>query len=215
MMCGPASEGGYRNSLRNGIARSALGVLRIGLANKPNWLSGDESYGCFSNAFQNASPLERPLRVEGAFVRGENHSAHHQPRTPEPGVPCCPDKPPGQQVAHHAGGRGFRALNCDITIGTNLVRSFQAHGCGVGGFSTLFRPALKYRGAGFVRRAQLQVYATEKIRGKTGSAPSGLPAPSRARQAGALLFRPFSWAMQEKGQGNRGRLGVVKIRADV
>ena len=25
------------------------------------------------------------------------------------------------------------------------------------------------------------------------------------RLSGALLFRPFSWAMQEKGQGNRGR----------
>ena len=48
------------------------------------------------------------------------------------------------------------------------------------------------------------------IHGKTGPAPSGLPAPSRARQAGALLFRPFSWAMQEKGQGNSGRWGVVE-----
>ena len=45
----------------------------------------------------------------------------------------------------------------------------------------------------------ISVYAPEGIRGKTGPAPSG-----------ALLFRPFSWAMQEKGQGNRGRLGVVR-----
>ena len=71
-------------------------------------------------------------------------------------------------------------------------------GGGDGGFSTLFRPALKHRGAGFVHRAQLLVYAADEIRGKTGPAPSG-----------ALLFCPFSWAIQEKGQGNRGRSGVV------
>ena len=40
----------------------------------------------------------------------------------------------------------------------------------------------------------IPICTTEAIHGKTGSAPSG-----------ALLFRPFSWAMQEKGQGNRGR----------
>ena len=51
----------------------------------------------------------------------------------------------------------------------------------------------------------IPICTTEAIHGKTGSAPSGLPAPSCARQAGALLFRPFPWAMQEKGQGNRGR----------
>ena len=36
----------------------------------------------------------------------------------------------------------------------------------------------------------IPICTTEAIHGKT---------------SGALLFRPFSWAMQEKGQGNRGR----------
>jgi hypothetical protein len=34
----------------------------------------------------------------------------------------------------------------------------------------------------------ISIYATEVVHGKTGPAPSG-----------ALLFRPFSWAKQEKG----------------
>ena len=37
-------------------------------------------------------------------------------------------------------------------------------------------------------------------------------APTNATTAhnGLRIFRPFSWAMQGKGQGNRGRLGVAK-----
>ena len=49
--------------------------------------------------------------------------------------------------------------------------------------------------AAVVSRAPPQLWAPEAIRGKA--------APRRL--SGALLFRPFSWAMQEKGQGNRGR----------
>ena len=59
----------------------------------------------------------------------------------------------------------------------------------VGGFSTLFRSALNHRGVVFVRRAQLFVFATGDIRGKTGPAPSG-----------AVLFGPFSYANKKKDE---------------
>ncbi len=84
----------------------------------------------------------------------------------------------------------YDAKPCGIPSRSTL----RPPGCGVVGFSTLIRPALKHLAAVFVCRAQSPVYAPSEIRGKTGPAPIG-----------ALLFRPFSWAMQEKGQGNRGR----------
>ncbi len=73
----------------------------------------------------------------------------------------------------------------------------RPHGpCGRG-FSTLIRPALLPGQSEEARRARQSKSSHEAIRGKA--------APRRL--SGALLFRPFSWAMQEKGQGNRGRSG--------
>ena len=34
------------------------------------------------------------------FVRGKNRAAHHQPRTPKPGVPCCIEERQKQLSAH-------------------------------------------------------------------------------------------------------------------
>ncbi len=64
-------------------------------------------------------------------------------------------------------------------------------GGGDGGFSTLFRSALKQIGDGYVRRAQSPVHATAEIRGKTGPVPNG-----------AVLFGPFSLARKKKGVKN-------------
>ena len=46
----------------------------------------------------------------GGVVRGKKRTAHHQPRTQEPRVPCCSDQSPQQQVTRFAGGGGFSAL---------------------------------------------------------------------------------------------------------
>ncbi len=48
---------------------------------------------------------------------------------------------------------------------------------------------MNQRAAVFVRRVQSLVYATDEIRGKTGSAPSG-----------AVLFGPFSYAHKKKDE---------------
>ncbi len=144
----------------------------------------------------------------GGVVRFVRRAAHHQPRTPIPCVPCCSAYPRNRSPATlvEVGSRRIDVKNI-----INILRFSQRATGGVGGFSALFRSAPLHQACLPVGRADVYVTATGVIRGKTGPAPSGLPAPSRARQAGALLFRPFSWAMQEKGQGNRGRLGVAKI----
>ena len=74
------------------------------------------------------------------------------------------------------------------------ILHLEAAGGGSAGFPrhTVHHIALY---AAVVSRPSTQVFAPEAIRGKA--------APRRL--SGALLFRPFSWAMQEKGQGNRGR----------
>ena len=54
--------------------------------------------------------------------------------------------------------------------------------------------------AGELAGRPIHICGSEVIHGKTGPPPRG-----------ALLFRPFSWAQQEKGQGNRGRYGGAEI----
>ncbi len=80
--------------------------------------------------------------------------------------------------------------------------TYRAPGCWVGGFSALFRSALKRHVTSYVRRAQSPAYYTDVIRGKTGSAPSG-----------AVLFGPFSYANKKKDKeiGVRG-LMTQRIR---
>ena len=96
--------------------------------------------------------------------------------------------------------RGWRLVLGALTLNIIIELQFSHRAAGgVGGFSALFRLAPLHEACLRVRRTDVYVTATGVIRGKTGPAPSG-----------ALLFRPFSWAMQEKGQGNRGRLGVAR-----
>ena len=63
----------------------------MGLANKPYWLPADESYVCYSRVPERLRPSGGRWR-RGGFVRGRIRTAHQQPLTPEPGVPCCAKK---------------------------------------------------------------------------------------------------------------------------
>ena len=63
---------------------------------------------------KNGQPQGLPLRIQYGrggtwMVRGMKRTAHHQPRTPKPGVPCCPEESPVQQVIRYAGGGRYRA----------------------------------------------------------------------------------------------------------
>ena len=121
----------------------------------------------------------------GGFVRGMKRAAHQQPRTPEPRVPCCPAKPRYNRSPASRAEAGSPCLS-------------DQHSC----IGTVKEPV----------GHPIPICAPEVIHGKTG--PACLCVLSHARRqapSGALLFRPFSWAKQEKGQGNRGRLGVGKI----
>ena len=70
----------------------------------------------------------------GAFVRGKKRAAHQQPRTPEPGVPCCPEKPRNNRSPAsraEVGSTRYRTASLTFRMSSG---SHQAHGCGVGAF---------------------------------------------------------------------------------
>ncbi len=106
--------------------------------------------------------------------------------------PCRPLSP----ALSPAGEREERQISLNRCI------SHPATG-GMGGFSTLFRPALKHGGVGFVRRARSSIYATEGIRGKTGPLPKG-----------ALLFGPFSSAHKKKDV-NKIKIRIYQKKSDL
>ena len=145
------------------------------------------------------------------FVRGIKRAAHHQPRTPTPGVPCGPDKPPEQQVTRYAGGRRFRALSHSITIVPNFVRYYQAYGGGDGGFSVLFRLSPWTGSTRRVRRAsdsRLCPWGDSRKNRPRAERPACAEPCSAGRR---VSFWSFFLGDARKRARDRGRKGVGKI----
>ncbi len=182
--------------------------------NNPKWLQRcqfAESVGATGR-----SPLQIPRVVALAIPKRDANQRY--PRHCVGNFESCPTNPTAAANVSRLRGFSSRPLGggeAAAQFSRPVVQfSHGAIGGGDGGFSALFRFAPLPGACLRVRRAVVNVTVTGVIRGKTGSAPSGLPAPSRARQAGAVLFGPFSCANKKKDEEKSKVEGKGSVRRE-